>query len=148
VTVAEFETNLQTEHCLGDEIQFIDKSHGSGKITNWHWNFGDNTSNYLQNPFHQYTTVSGSVMVSLKIEDEYGCRDSIKHEILVKGGILNFPNIFTPIERDGKWYFFRPIEDACYFREFQIDVYNKWGIKIWHQYCKEPNCPDYINDSF
>jgi flagellar hook assembly protein FlgD len=58
---------------------------------------------------------------------------------------LRFPNIFTPIGSDGKRYVFRPIEDACYFEEFQIEIYNRWGNLVWSKHCKGNDCPSYDN---
>ena len=144
--VAEFEANPQTAN-QGEEIQFIDKSSsGGGKLIYWYWNFGDSTNSNLQNPTHTYTTVTNYIPVLLKIEDEFGCRDSIIHEVLILTGI-EFPNVFSPIGSDGKQYFFRPLEDKNYFKEFQIAVYNRWGNLVWQNSCKEPDCPNY-NDSF
>jgi len=143
--VAEFEANPQRAF-FGEEIKFTDKSvQGDGKITLWHWNFGDNTNSSSQNPPHRYSA-SGTYMVLLKIEDEHGCRDSIEHDVLI-GGELRFPNIFTPIGSDGRRYFFRPIEDAGYFQEFQIEVYDRWGSLVWSKHCKATDCPSY-DDSF
>ncbi|MDR0605009.1 MAG: PKD domain-containing protein, partial [Bacteroidales bacterium] len=143
--VAEFEANPQTAS-LGEEIQFIDKSNqGDTKITNWYWNFGDERDSYLQNSVHRYTTF-GSFIVSLQIADEYGCTDSISHEVMIFEG-LDFPNIFSPVGSDGKKYVFRPLEDRGTFEEFKIEIYDKWGVLVWEQACKSPNCPDY-SDSF
>ncbi|MDR1182873.1 MAG: gliding motility-associated C-terminal domain-containing protein, partial [Bacteroidales bacterium] len=89
---------------------------------------------------------SGYFTVLLKIEDEFGCRDSIEHEVLVLESI-EFPNLFTPVGLDGKKYVFRPLEEKGYFKEFQIDIYNRWGNPVWKNTCAAPNCPDYA-DSF
>ena len=132
---------------FGEEIQFTDKStQGDGKITHWYWDFDDLQNSSAQNPKHRYQT-SGQFMVLLKIEDEHGCTDSIEHEVLVAGE-LNFPNIFTPIGNNGTQYFFRPLETAGYFENFQIEVYDRWGVLVWQQHCKGGACPDYSNDSF
>jgi len=143
---AEFDPVPQTAN-YGEEIQFIDKSvPGHGNLIYWYWNLGDTTDSYLQNPTHGYTTRSGPITVSLWIEDEFGCRDSIEHEVLILES-LDFPNIFTPIGSDGKRYFFRPVEDKGFFKEFQISVYNRWGNLVWENTCEDPGCPDY-GDNF
>jgi PKD repeat protein len=144
--VAEFEA-IPQRASLGEEIQFTDKSNqGAGKITAWSWNFGDETESDLQNPVHSYVEF-GNNMVLLKIEDEYGCIDSIEHEVVILES-LDFPNIFSPVGSDGKKYVFRPLEDKGTFEEFTIDIYDDWGTLVWHKACKSTNnCPDY-NDSF
>lgn len=144
--VAEFEANPFSA-AYGEEIQFTDISvQGDGRITNWYWNFGDETDSYLQNPVHGYTINPGFIMVLLRIEDEFGCKDSIEHEILLWGN-LDFPNVFTPVGGDGRRYVFRPFEEAGYFEEFTMEIYNRWGTPVWNKQCKAPNCPDY-DDSF
>ncbi len=142
--VAEFEAKPQTVN-FGEEIRFIDKSSpGNGILISWYWNFGDSTGSSLQNPAHTYTNTSGYITVLLKIEDEFGCKDSIEHEVLILES-LDFPNIFTPIGTDGKRYVFRPLEKKGYFKDFLIDIYNRWGNLIWTNSCTEPNCPDYAD---
>jgi PKD repeat protein len=144
---AEFEPNPQTVS-YGEEIQFIDKSvSGDGKLVYWYWNFGDSTESELQNPTHNYLTTSGYMTVLLWIEDEYGCADSISHEVLILES-LEFPNIFSPVGSDGKRYFFRPLEEKGYFKDFEIVIYDRWGNFVWKNSCTDPNCPDYYNDSF
>jgi PKD repeat protein len=143
--VAEFEPNPQTAN-LGEEIQFMDKSiQGEGEITSLYWNFGDEEESSSQNPAHTYTT-SGSFMVLLKIEDENACKDSIEHEVLIMEE-LDFPNLFSPVGSDGKKYVFRPLKDGGYFKDFTIEIYDRWGMSVWSKQCKAPNCPDY-DDSF
>ena len=41
------------------------------------WNFGDGNSSNAENPSNIYTT-SGSYDVSLQVENEYGCKDTLK----------------------------------------------------------------------
>jgi PKD repeat protein len=141
---AEFEANPQTVY-YGETIEFTDKSSpGQGIITNWYWDFGDTTSSEQQNPSHIYVNTSGYFTVLLKVEDEFGCKDSVTHEVLVLES-LDFPNLFTPVGSDGRRYVFKPLEEKGYFKEFQIDIYNRWGNHIWKQVCKDPNCPDYTD---
>jgi PKD repeat protein len=143
---AEFEPTPQTVH-YGEEIHFIDKSiEGEGILIYWYWDFSDSTNSNLQSPTHTYTGTSGYVTVFLWIEDQFGCRDSIEHDVLILE-TLDFPNILTPFGSDGKRYFFRPLAEKGYFKEFQIIIYDRWGMKVWKNSCKEPNCPDY-GDSF
>ncbi|MDR1201017.1 MAG: PKD domain-containing protein [Tannerellaceae bacterium] len=143
---AEFEANPQTVN-YGEEIQFIDKSApGKGTITSWYWDFGDTTNANEQNTAHTYVNSSGYFTVLLRIEDEFGCRDSVEHEVLVLESI-EFPNLLTPVGSDGRKYVFRPLEEKGYFKEFQIEIYNRWGNPVWKNTCTAPNCPDYA-DSF
>jgi hypothetical protein len=51
------------------EVFFKDESRG--EITNWHWDFGDNTTSSEQNPVHQYKQ-AGKYIVILCIEGPAG----------------------------------------------------------------------------
>ena len=142
---ANFEALPQTAN-YGEEFQFMDKSiSADGSIVKWHWDFGDNATDDQQNTSHIYET-SGPMTVWLHIEDEYGCTDKTSLEIMILEG-LEFPNVLSPVGNDGKKYVFRPMEKAGYYKDFKIDIYNRWGNHIWGNECKEPNCPDY-SDAF
>lgn len=51
------------------QVSFIDES--TGKITKWHWDFGDGTSSNEQNPVHEYKN-AGKYIVILDIEGPDG----------------------------------------------------------------------------
>jgi len=151
---AEFTPN-PPEVETGKEIEFIDKSTpGDGNIINWKWEFGytGDEGSDEQNPRH--VLPSGVWTVKMTITDEYGCSDWKEHEVTIMEKI-NFPNVFTPNGNDGRKYVFKPIEEKGYFREFRLDVYNRWGMLIWSQTCQQkdnPNCvtccPKYDDDAF
>ncbi len=64
--------------CLGNNTQFTDTSQAiGGAITNWNWDFGDNTTGLSQNPQHVYNTVA-TYLIKLKVTDIHGCKDSIQ----------------------------------------------------------------------
>ena len=149
VPTAEFEPTPPAVR-MGDAIHFIDKSQkGDGDIVSWQWNFGEDAYSQEQSPSHTYKTLSGYVTVYLVIEDANGCMGNIEHEVLILEN-LRFPNIFTPqsISPDGQPYVFRPLREEGYFKEFRITIYNRHGMLVWSQSCKEPNCPDYQNNAF
>ena len=68
--------NMQPDYCVGSNVSFTDQSTvASGKsIATWHWDFGNNLFDNIQNPVIKYTT-SGTFTVSLKITDNAGCSD-------------------------------------------------------------------------
>ena len=64
--------------CLNNTTNYSDFSlAGIGTITNWEWNFGDNTTSTISNPSHTFTT-SGSFTTQLVVKNSYGCYDTIK----------------------------------------------------------------------
>ncbi|MEO3403503.1 PKD domain-containing protein [Mucilaginibacter sp. CAU 1740] len=59
--------------CQGANVQFTDKStSGTRQITTWAWDFGDGTTDVVQNPMHKYTR-PGDYMVKLFVTNENGC---------------------------------------------------------------------------
>lgn len=58
-------------------ISFSDLSqHGTAAITNWFWDFGDDSTSVLQNPAHTYTKDS-SFTVSLIVTDTNNIKDTL-----------------------------------------------------------------------
>ena len=133
-----------------DPATFKDISQvNGGQIVSWIWNFGDNTKDTLflsGNTQHNYTTTSGIVTVSLIIIDEYGCNDTVAHQLMLLE-TLCFPNIFSP-NNDGKNDRFIPLEIYGFFDDFEMVIYNKWGGEVWKRKCKGANCPNYNDENF
>ena len=152
--IAEFEPNPE-EGQVDEEFQFIDKSIiTDGNIVKWLWNFGDgNTDSSETNgdAIHAYSDTSGYVSVTLYITDEYGCKAEVTHQVLVVEK-LAFPNIFTPNGNCGnRKCEFRPLEDKGFFKEFKLEIYDRWGMLVWSRHCESGSggsCPDYQGDNF
>lgn len=66
-------TAVPTDACASKAIQFTNNS--TGAVSEWIWNFGDNTSSTQQNPLHNYGD-SGYFDVTL-IAGQYKCYDTI-----------------------------------------------------------------------
>ena len=86
-TLLGFNTLVVTFRDLSDK--------GNGKITEWHWAFGDGGTSTAQNPAHQYNT-EGRFDVTLTIKDENGFERKIIKEkyirliagVYVKGTVI------------------------------------------------------------
>ncbi|KAI9432800.1 hypothetical protein F5148DRAFT_1295656 [Russula earlei] len=64
---------LVTSGCLSDSVHFTDSSNANGRtLTQWHWSFGDNTIDSVQNPVKKYTT-AGNYTVQLIAINDIGC---------------------------------------------------------------------------
>jgi gliding motility-associated-like protein len=69
--------------CLGTATNFYDASHhNSTNIVNWQWDFGDGVTSTFQNPSHIYGN-HGIYNVSLIVENDMGCLDTINNNVLV-----------------------------------------------------------------
>ncbi|HTN46155.1 MAG TPA: PKD domain-containing protein [Flavipsychrobacter sp.] len=85
--VAAFSTN-DTFICPGNTATFTNQSTGS--ISNYDWDFGDNTPHVnTVSPTHLYTTV-GTYTVRLVAIDSAGCSDTVRKTITVSGLNLSF----------------------------------------------------------
>ena len=71
---------------------------GDGTISDWLWNFGDNTfEEIIQNPTHRFKDSSGIFEVSLIIQDDFGCTDTTYNHIWITDEYwMYIPNSFTP----------------------------------------------------
>lgn len=70
-----------TGYCLNDGTLFNDISTiDSGSVTGWQWQFGDNTSSTISQPFHIYPN-SAVWNVTLIVTSNFGCSDTITQPI-------------------------------------------------------------------
>ncbi|PYC88232.1 collagenase [Streptomyces tateyamensis] len=80
-------TALFTQSVNGATVSLTDTSvqTGPGRITAWHWTFGDGTSSDLQNPTHTYAN-AGTYTVALTVTDSSGKSDSNPASAVVTTG--------------------------------------------------------------
>lgn len=73
-----------TSVCQGISTTFTDSSTVTGAtISNWYWNYGDNTPIVTQpSPTHQYDTC-GTYNVQLKVATNHGCTDSTTKSVII-----------------------------------------------------------------
>jgi len=65
--------NIQYNPCVSDTVYLSDVSGGNGySITKWRWNFGDNTTDTVQNPKKVYATKS-TYTIRLRAINSIGC---------------------------------------------------------------------------
>ncbi len=141
---------------VGEEFIFDASSstQGDGVLKQWIWDYNDDSdidSLTKESTTHSYN-ISGERFVLLTIIDEYGCFDTIRERITVADQI-HFGNVFTPDGNctTGKCVF-RPLDAKGTFAEFRMEVYDKWGMRIWRNSCEDNSnkgtCPNYDGDDF
>ncbi len=68
--------------CSGYQIPFTDASTDSTGVSNWLWDFDDQTTDTTQSPMHSYSN-SGQYDVMLKVTSVNGCFDSTSNTLNV-----------------------------------------------------------------
>ena len=113
---------------LQHPIYFEDESHDSWcDLVYWEWDFGDGEVILSQDAAYSFSNL-GSYKVTLTVENEYGCQDTISRWLQIKDYTLHIPNAFTP-QSDGINDFFCP--KGVGIEEFKMSIFNKWGEKIF-----------------
>jgi len=113
---------------VGQQVNFNDLT--APNAVSWEWNFGDNSSNALnQNPSHGYN-FGGIYPVTLFVTDVNGCKDTVMKEITVALP-PEVPTGFSP-NGDGNndiYYVLGGPFTKCHFR-----IYNNWGELIFESF--------------
>ncbi|PCJ89776.1 MAG: hypothetical protein COA57_01065 [Flavobacteriales bacterium] len=78
---------ISNNSCFGDSVGFTDNSYPNDTISNvvdWQWNFGDNSTDSVQNPSHLYT-YTGTYTVTLTVTTDSTCSNSTSNNVTVFG---------------------------------------------------------------
>lgn len=108
---------------------FFDNSTSPNPITNYIWNFGDNTeslSTKLDSTLYKYAN-NGTYQVWLKVIDSHGCIDSISNSIEIHDRFY-VPNVFTPNNDLINDEFIVTSNGTTLF---SIEIYSRWGNMVF-----------------
>jgi gliding motility-associated-like protein len=107
-------------------IYFTDLSQNN--ITIWNWNFGDGNTSTTQNSSNTYDG-AGVYLVSLYVENTYGCSSQIEKEVAIKP-VFSFyvPNAFTP-DSDGDNDTFKG--KGVNIDEYNMMIFDRWGEMLY-----------------
>ncbi|MCH8318786.1 MAG: PKD domain-containing protein, partial [Bacteroidetes bacterium] len=90
-----------TNVCIGDTVNFLDNTTGTGLIS-WYWDFGDSSTSDSIDPVHYYDS-TGEYFVTLVVGNAIGCKNTMTKQVKivdlpVANFTLNFScsNILTP----------------------------------------------------
>ena len=113
---------------LGTTLSFIDQSTDSWSyIDNWLWDFNDGNADSLQTVFHKFEDV-GFYNVLLRVENRYGCTDTISKKVEISNFIIHIPNCFTPQKDNLNERF---VSKGIGINEYLLNIYNRWGELIY-----------------
>lgn len=113
----------------------------SSNSTSYFWDFGDDNTSTENSPIHYYTE-EGAYSITLIANNQYNCPDTMTLYDAVyakKGGLIDFPNAFTPDPNGGNGGSYNPnsYDNDVFFPmnsgviEYQLQIYNKWGELLY-----------------
>ncbi|MCB0380216.1 MAG: PKD domain-containing protein, partial [Flavobacteriales bacterium] len=112
---------------VDNDITFTDQSIIA---STWDWELGDGATSNVQHPVHEYTD-TGFYLVVLRIENEYGCRDTTQKIVNIKPiYAIWIPNAFTPNGDFSNDFFY---VDGYGIKELQVKIFDRWGLKIYDE---------------
>ncbi len=135
---AEFTTNPSNPSSYDKNITFVDKTY-PGFFTEsenpytikWYWELGDGSISQDAIPIHDYE-LPGEYKIKLIIENNYECIDTVSHTIFISDmSSWYIPSSFTP-NGDGKNDEFLPVTHNMETKQFEFNVYDKWGNLVFH----------------
>lgn len=95
------------------------------------WDFGDESFSNDFEPYHMFDS-AGWHSVTLFVEDENGCRDSISKEILMEVDMIVYmPTAFTPNSNSVNDRFGPSGFEFERLTSFHMKIFNKWGEIIF-----------------
>lgn len=100
----------------------------SVRAHSYRWEFGDDSVSYLADPVSHTYYKPGTYTLSLFIESDQFCSDSLSHKIIVEPSSLNIPNVFTP-DGDGINDFF--LVDNKSLRSIFVQVFSRNGQRVY-----------------
>ncbi|MDA7804157.1 PKD domain-containing protein, partial [Crocinitomix sp.] len=116
---------------INPEVSFINLSTGE---TSWNWNFADLAGSNEENPAFIFPEVEGDYPVTLIVESEFGCADTITKIIRVNQEQLIFvPNIITP-DGDAFNEVFKPYFTGVDIYNYHLTIHNRYGEIIFESY--------------
>jgi gliding motility-associated-like protein len=109
-----------------EPVYFSDFSTPTGAITNWFWQFGDESTATGNAPTHSYAN-AGEYYITLTVTDNNGCTDTVTKMIDV-ALLPQVPTAFTPNNDNNNDLLF---VKGGPFHSMLFRVYDNWGVLIW-----------------
>jgi gliding motility-associated-like protein len=138
--IADYTTLPDNPSYFIPQLEFYDRSISA---TKWSWDFDDGSLDVSQNPVHIFAD-TGVYYVQLAIENTYGCVDTVVKRFEFKDDFSFWiPLSFSP-NNDGKNDVFKVY--GFNFRDFEIEIRNRWGQLVYQSNDKEEGWNGKYND--
>ena len=140
---AHFLTSPDDPTMFNPTIDFKDVS--LVNIIDWHWQFDSFDTSIVQNPSYTFPKDSGTYMVTLIVEDDNTCKDTLSQIVHIRSEIAFFiPNSFTP-NGDGINDVFVPKGFGISDDNYSLMIFNRWGELVFESHTKESGWDGSLN---
>jgi gliding motility-associated-like protein len=125
----EFEWEPSSVSVLEPAVQFINQTLGG---STYEWEFSTLGTSEEVNPAFEFPRIDLAVYpVCLMSETEFGCRDTVCHDIVIESIFQIFaPNAFTP-DQDGRNEVWLPVVTGVDPTAYTLWIYDRWGNMIF-----------------
>ena len=124
---AQFEVDYPVATIEHADLNFTNKTENVNKFA---WSFGDGVNSDLENPQHTFTSI-GKFNTELRVESEFGCRDTSSMEIEILPFNVFSPNAFRPASDIAENREFMPVGVGVDPEHFLLQIFNRWGELIF-----------------
>ena len=126
---AHFSTFPDNPTMFNPTIAFSDASYPN--VVAWEWLFDTLGNSNYENPSFTFPKDSGNYYVTLIVEDDKTCKDTITKKIFIRSEIALFlPNSFTP-NGDGLNDTFTPKGFGISEEAYAFLIFNRWGEVVF-----------------
>ena len=134
VPLSGFKANPSEVYIDNSEIFFENESAGAQL---YEWDFGDGSFlSEAQNPIHEFEEL-GTFDVQLTVQNNFGCNDSVIHQVAVAFERIYPPNAFSPNSSLQEDQEFRIYADGIADEGYQLLIFNRWGEIIFESNSQE-----------
>ena len=125
-----FPDNQRLFDQLDDPIVFVDFTDGLWQnIASWIWDYDDGSFGSDSISYHSFNDADTYVIMLTTIS-EYNCIDTLTKELIISDYNLYVPNSFTPFStNDNLNEVFKAYGIGV--NKFEMEIYNRWGQKIF-----------------
>jgi gliding motility-associated-like protein len=130
--IADFYTNTTAITATDSYVQTTNVSSGA---TSYYWDFGNGITSSEYAPNVIYDALSDGYVISLVVENDYGCVDTAQVFIVVEEELIFYvPNAFTP-DNDQYNQVFQPVFTSGFTpSSYQLLIFNRWGELIFESF--------------